>query len=84
MAINIKDPEVDRLARQLSAVTGESITTAVAVAVRERLERLVGRSREPDLVAELDAIVARCAALPVLDERPADEIIGYDEHGLPR
>src|ERR671922_23037 len=39
MALNIKDPETDRLARRLSMLTGESITMAVKTAVRERIER---------------------------------------------
>ena len=83
MALNIKDPETDRLARELSSVTGESLTAAVATALRERLERVRGRPRGHDLAAELEAIALRCAALPVLDDRPEDEILGYDEHGLP-
>ena len=82
MALNIKDPETDRLVRALAAATGESITEAVAVAVRERLERLEGQ-RGVDLVAEIDAIVGRCAVLPRLDDRSAEEIIGYDEFGAP-
>jgi len=83
MPLNIKDPDTDRLARELAGATGESLTAAVAVALRERLDRVRGRPRGRDLVAELDAIALRCAALPVLDERPEAEILGYDEHGLP-
>ena len=83
MPLNIKDPETDRLARELAAATGESITTAVGTALRERLERVGGRPRGRDLAAELDAIALRCASLPVLDERPDEEILGYDERGLP-
>jgi len=69
--------------RELVAETGESITTAVATAVRERLDRVHGARRSHDLVAQLAAIAERCAALPDLDHRSADEILGYDEHGLP-
>ncbi len=83
MAINIKDPQTDRRARELAARTGETLTTAVSVAISERLERLRGQRATPDLAAELDAIAERCAALPVVDRRPADEILGYDDHGLP-
>lgn len=83
MALNIKDPETDRLVRALAAATGESITEAVAVAVRERLERVEGAFEADELVVEIDAIARRCAALPRLDDRPADEIVGYDEYGLP-
>lgn len=83
MPLNIKDPEADRLARELSHETGESLTTAVATALRERLERVRGSSRGPDLADELTAIALRCARLPLLDDRPEAEILGYDEHGLP-
>jgi antitoxin VapB len=83
MALNIKDAETDRLARELAEVTGESLTAAVATAVRERLERVRAHPPGRDLVAELDAIALRAAALPVLDERPEDEILGYDAQGMP-
>lgn len=83
MAINIKDPETDRRARELAERTGESLTTAVSTAISERLERLRGRRTAPDLAAELDAIAERSGSLPVLDRRPASEILGYDDDGLP-
>ncbi len=83
MAFNIKNEEADRLARELSAAAGESLTTAVTEALRERLERIRARSRGRSLADEVDEIAKRCASLPVLDDRPADEILGYDEHGLP-
>ncbi|MBA3289554.1 MAG: type II toxin-antitoxin system VapB family antitoxin [Acidimicrobiia bacterium] len=83
MALNIKDPETDRLVRALAAETGESITDAVANSVRERLDRVHGSRRAPDLVNEIRRIAERCADLPLLDPRPDDEILGYDEHGLP-
>lgn len=83
MPLNIKNAETDRLARELADATGESLTAAIAVAVRERLERVRSRPRGRDLDAELDVIALRCAALPVLDDRPEEEILGYDEHGLP-
>ena len=83
MALNIKDSEADRLARDLAASTGESLTTAVTIALRERLERVRGSAGAPLLIDELTRIAERAAALPVLDMRPDDEILGYDEHGLP-
>jgi antitoxin VapB len=83
MALSIKGPEADRLARELAARTGESLTQAVVVALRERLARETGRTRYIPLADELAGIRRRCAALPVLDARTADEILGYDEHGLP-
>lgn len=84
MAISLKDPEVDRLAREVAARTGETLTAAVATALRERLARLKGRPRRRPLREDLREIARRCAALPTLDARPADEILGYDDRGLPR
>lgn len=83
MALSIKHPEADRLARELAAQTGETLTEAVVVALRERLTRERGRAQTTTLRDELAAIRSRCAALPRADHRSADEIIGYDEHGLP-
>lgn len=82
MAFNIKNEEADRLARDLISVTGESLTEAVAVAVRERLDRL-RRASGGDKRARIERHVAAFAELPVLDRRSSEEILGYDEHGLP-
>jgi antitoxin VapB len=84
MPLSIKAPEADRLARQLAATTGETITDAVIVAMRERLER--ERRKRRDLAAlleEVRAIADHCAGLPLLDTRTDDEILGYDENGIP-
>jgi antitoxin VapB len=83
MALSIKDPEADRLARQVAKATGETLTLAVIQSLRERLARL-RRRRGPALGEELLKIGRRCARLPMQDQRSADEIVGYDEHGLPR
>jgi antitoxin VapB len=72
------------LAAELARQTGETKTEAVIRALRDRLARVRrGRSRRR-LADELEEIAEHCASLPVLDSRPADEILGYDEHGLPR
>lgn len=84
MPLSIKHPEADRLARELAEQTGESLTEAVIAALRERLARARGRLTAPKIEEQLMEIGRRCAALPDLDERPADAILGYDEHGLPR
>ncbi len=84
VTFNIKDAEADRLARELAAETGESLTRAVTTAVRERLERVRARRSARRLADELNEIAVRCAALPLLDDRSEDEILGYDEHGIPR
>ena len=84
MDLSLKDPETDRLAREVSKLTGESITQAVRTALSERLERerrKRGRSGK-SLAEELDALAKEFADLPVLDPRTSDEIVGYDETGM--
>lgn len=83
MALNIKDNTADELARQLASATGESITTAVTVAVRERLERVQGAAPAALREQELMRIARQAAARPEHDRRSAEEILGYDAHGLP-
>jgi antitoxin VapB len=84
MAISLKDPEADRLAREVAARTGETLTAAIVTALKERLARLKGKRRRRVLREELREIAQRCAALPTLDDRSAEEILGYDQRGLPR
>ena len=57
---------------------------AMRRAAEERLQRVRRQRTGRSLAAELVEIGRRCAALPDLDAREADEILGYDEHGLPR
>lgn len=83
MALNIKDPGTDRLVRELAAETGESITTAVAVAARERLERLRGAAPHERRRDEILRLVAGSPPLPIRDGRSPEAIIGYDDRGLP-
>ena len=83
MALSIKDPHTDHLARELARLTGESITEAVQAALCERLERERRRRGRRLDRARLDALVARIKALPVADDRSPEALIGYDEHGLP-
>ncbi len=84
MALSIKNQEAERLARLVAKETGESLTGAIEQALRERWERLQRKPKEPVLVEHLLEIANRVAALPVLDDRSDDEILGYDENGLPR
>lgn len=83
MAMSIKSAEVERLAREISARTGESMTGAIQKALEERLERLKLDRRKQILVAQLEEILNRVDRLPIRDSRSPDEILGYDEHGLP-
>jgi antitoxin VapB len=84
MALSLKDPDADRLAREVAKRTGETLTGAIVTALRERLARLKGPSRRRPLRDELREIGRRVAALPTRDERPDQDILGYDEHGVPR
>ncbi len=83
MALNIRNAEAERLAAELARQTGETKTEAVAQALRERLARVRRDHQGRSLSAELEAIAEHCASLPVLDARSADEILDYDERGLP-
>lgn len=84
MPLSIKDPETERLARDLARRTGESITVATRRALEERLRRIGNIHEKARLLEDLAEIRERCAALPIIDDRQPDEIIDYDEHGLPR
>jgi antitoxin VapB len=84
VALSIKDPSTERLARMLAERTGETLTVATRRALEERLRRLGDTTRRAALLEDLKGIRQRWSAMPVLDPRSADEIIGYDEHGLPR
>ena len=84
MALSIKNPETERLARQVAEATGESITEAIQKSLQERMEHLHKRRQQKHVETRLEEIVKRVRALPVLDNRSPDEIIGYDEHGIPR
>jgi antitoxin VapB len=83
MALNIRNAEAERLAGEVSRLTGESKTEAVTRSLHDRLERLRRERSRRRLADELDEIARHCAQLPVLDARTEDEILGYDEHGLP-
>jgi len=84
MPLSIKSRKADELARELAKETGETITQATEKALEERLLRVRGRKRQPDLVERIMEISRHCSSLPVLDDRTPDEIIGYDEIGVPR
>ena len=84
MALSLKDKETDSLARQVARLTGETLTEAIRTSLRERLRHeQLKRGEGPELAKALQEIARRCAALPVLDHRSEDEILGYDENGLP-
>lgn len=84
MGMNIKNPETHQLAREVSALTGESVTGAVTQSLRERLERLRAEAREG--TAEALLVVGRDTAKrlsPEFKHVDADELL-YGPDGLPR
>ncbi len=84
MGLEIKDNETCALARDLAQLTGDTLTGAITVALRERLEREL-RQRDIEIRARtLRAIAERCAELmgpgPSVIEH--DDLL-YDDRGLP-
>lgn len=87
MAMNIKNAETERLTRELAAATGESLTTALTEAVRERLHRLRANSREQQPAARRERLLELGREIaPLLPEPwstcPHGELL-YDDAGLP-
>ena len=84
MALSIRNAKAEKLARELAAESGETITRAITQALEERLERLRGRSTTTDLVEDILRISKRCSEIPDHDKRSAEEILGYDSIGVPK
>jgi antitoxin VapB len=83
MPLNIRNPEADELASELAQLTGQTKTDAVIDALRQRLAETRARRRPDSMADRIARISDRCRRLPILDERTPDEILGYDETGLP-
>jgi antitoxin VapB len=80
MRVEIDDPEFDQAVKELAAATGEPEDISLKVAVKERLDRVTHRKGR-EFLERIREIQDRVAEMPELDPRPADEIIGYNEHG---
>jgi antitoxin VapB len=76
----VKNPAAHRLAEQVSKRLGVTLTDAVISALEDKLQR----TARPLDRAKIDALCARMDALPDIDTRTPDEILGYDEFGIPR
>lgn len=84
MGLNVKNKEAHRLAQELANLTGETLTTAVTEALRERLDRVRG-ARDVRLAERLLAIGRDCAAHLKEPFKSADHgDLLYDDRGLPR
>ncbi len=84
MPLNIKDAETHNLARKLASITGESLTKTVKHALLDKLSVVENAHSNKQLANQLDQIAIHCANLPRKDRRSADNIIGYDDDGLPK
>ena len=85
MSINIKNQETCDLASELAQLTGETMTGAITVALRERLEREKSERSAEAQVQRLLAIGERCASM--MGNGPSAVEHGdflYDERGLPK
>ena len=83
LALNIRNERAEELAAIVARLTGETKTQAVTQALQDRLERIQQASSKTSLADRILNIGHQCAALPVLDDRTPDEILGYDDYGLP-
>ena len=84
MALNIKNETAERLAHELAAATGESLTQAVIAALKSRLAAVRRRQAPRGLLTEVAELQAFVRSQPDRDARTAEEILGYDALGLPR
>jgi antitoxin VapB len=81
MALEITDPEIEEVVKQLAAEMGEPEAASVRIAVQEKLDRIrKDKPREIDWGA-VRAIQERVAKSPVLDDRSSDELLGYNKFG---
>jgi antitoxin VapB len=84
MPLFIKNKATEHLARQVARETGESLTEAIQMSLQERWERLKRRRKGHILSGQIEDLLRRVDALPQLDSRPEEEILGYGEDGIPR
>lgn len=80
--MNIRSEKVDQLVEELARLTGEDAETALERAIEERLSRVTPPA-PANRKAAMNAFFEQASRMPVLDSRPAEEIVGYDGHGLP-
>ena len=81
--LNIKDEKTYALARQLADQSGQSLTRVVRDALEREVQRLALAQRPAVPLEDISEIIDRIAGRPAKDVRAADDIIGYDENGLP-
>ena len=82
MALSIRNPYAEQLARQVSTITEENITQTIIKALENRLENLKGKKTIVDVEQQILTISQRCSALPDRDNRTDEEILGYNKDGV--
>lgn len=82
MALSIRNQKVEKLAREVAAVSGENITQSILHALEDRIERLKAKHNTIDLAKEIMNISKRCSALPDKDSRSPEEILAYNSNGV--
>lgn len=82
-ALNIKNLKAERLAHQVADEAGETLTEAVTVALEQRLARLRRHTQVDQVMHEVRRVQDLVRSLPDRDARSQDEILGYDDRGLP-
>ncbi len=88
-ALHIDDPKAAALARELAERTGESVNDAVVHALERAIDRNPPPRREEteaereERFARIMKLVEEMHKLPIIDLRSPDELVGYDEDGLP-
>jgi antitoxin VapB len=76
----IKNPAAHRMAQQIARRQGVTLSDAVIGALEDKIRK----TGQPINRAKVDALCNKIAAMPVLDARSAEEILGYDDFGIPR
>jgi antitoxin VapB len=82
MALSIKNAQAERLAKELALESGKTVTSSVIDALEQALRRVRGRKTAPSVRDAILEVSERCAALPDLDTRTPEEILGYDQRGV--
>jgi antitoxin VapB len=82
MGVNIKSPEAERKLRRVARMLGKSMTATVIELADAKLKELEAKKDRERRLRAVERIVRRFNARPVLDNRTADEILGYNKDGL--
>jgi antitoxin VapB len=82
MALSIRNPQAEKLAKEIIALDGGNVTQVIINALQDQLERLRRRTAHVDIEKEIMNISRRCSSIPDIDKRDPDEILGYNSNGV--